>query len=195
VKRPFRAPRANPKQLEVAQALGRDSEVMLLVAQSELEESGNPYYAWFAVEICIKAKEPFPDWLTAYLAGCAHRMLSKKAKDARDLRKILPWVLGFPSRRGPGNPLEVNQNQHKKAFALEFAIRMDTGDEPAAARLNACNAVFEGKYANADDRTLQRWLLEVFGLKKAPSNVKEWKKVTDKYYQPLLWAFGIWSDG
>jgi hypothetical protein len=136
----------------------------------------------------MKAKKPFPDWVAAYLAECADRMLSDRAKKARDLREILPWILGFPRKRGPGNPLDTDRNQHKSAFALQFALQLDKGDNPSAARTNACNVIFEGKDANVDDRTLQRWLLEVFDLKKAPSNVEAWKKITDEYYRPLLWA-------
>jgi hypothetical protein len=186
VKRPFRATRINPEDEELAEALARDPDLLLPRAHSKLEITGNPYYAWLAVDICVKANRPFPDWLTAYLAQCAHRIASDKAKEARDLRKILPWVLGFPSKRGPGTPLNnVDRIQHKRAFAIEFAIQIEAGNEPAAARLNACNATFEGKYASVDDRTLQRWLLDVFGLRKAPSNVEEWKKITRKYFEPL----------
>src|SRR5262249_1002134 len=127
-------------------------------------------------------------WLSAYLAECAHRLLSDRARRTRDLRNVLPWALGFPKKRGPGNLLDISRNRHKRLFALEFAIQLDKGDDPPAARFNACNAIFEGKYANVDDRTLQRWLLEVFGLKKAPPNVTEWRKVTHQHFGPYLLA-------
>jgi hypothetical protein len=186
VKRRFRVPTTSPENEELAEALGRDADFMLGGAQLGMKESGSPYWAWYAVDICIKAKRPFPNWLAAYLAQCADRML--KAKEARDLRQILPWILGFPNKRGPGNPLDVDRDRHKNVFALAFTIQLDKGDEPPAARLNACNIIFEGKYANVDDRTLQRWLLDVFALKEAPLTVEKWKKVTDAYYRPLLWA-------
>jgi hypothetical protein len=136
----------------------------------------------------MKAKKPFPDWVAAYLAECANRMLSDIAKKTRDLRKVLPWILGFPRKRGPGNPLDINRDRHKSVFARQFALQLDKGDDPSAARTNACNVIFEGKDANVDDRTLQRWLLEVFDLKKAPSNAEAWKKITNEYYDPLLRA-------
>ncbi|MBR1155251.1 hypothetical protein [Bradyrhizobium sp. JYMT SZCCT0428] len=186
MKRPFKATRGTPDEEELAKAIACDPDLLLPRAQSKLEVTGNPYYAWFAIDICVRTNKPFPDWLTAYLGQCAHRMASNKAKAAGDLRKILPWVLGFSSKRGPGNPLNyVDRIHHKRAFALEFATQIEAGDEPAAARLNACNAIFAGKYANVDDRTLQRWLLEVFGLRKAPSTAEEWRKIIHKYIQPL----------
>ena len=69
-----------------------------------LNETGNPYYAWEGIRACTEER-PFrrlPDWLVTYLAECAERMLSSKAKAAGDLGRVLPWVLGFPTRRGPG---------------------------------------------------------------------------------------------
>ena len=172
----------------MAKTLLRDPGFMLGGAQLGLEETGNPYWAWYAIDICIKAKIPFPDWLTAYLSQCADRMLSDEAKETRDLRKVLPWILDFPKKHGPGNPLNVNSDQHKKAFALAFACRLDKGEDPSGARRNACNDILDGEQANVDDRTLQRWLLDVFGLKEAPANVEEWKNVTHEYYRPYLWA-------
>jgi hypothetical protein len=188
VKRPFESPPTPPEAEKLNEALERDTDFMLGGAQLGLEETGNPYWAWYGVDLCIKAKKPFPDWLAAYLAQCADRLLSDRAKGARDLRKILPWALGFPNKRGPGNPLDIGRDRHKRMFALAFAIQLDKGDDPSAARLNACNAMFEGKYANVDDRTLQRWLLDVFGLKKAPPNVTEWKNVTNEYFEPYSLA-------
>jgi hypothetical protein len=177
--------RIDPENEKLAKALSSDPNFWLPRAQSRLEVTGNPYYAWLAVDICVKANRPFPDWLTAYLAQCAHRMASDRAKEAGDLRKILPWVLGFPNKRGPGNPLNFDRIQQKTDFAIEFAMQIEAGNKPAVARLNACNATFEGKYANVADRTLQRWLLDVFRLRKAPSNVEEWKKIIRKYFEPL----------
>jgi hypothetical protein len=188
MKRHFRASTGPPEAEKLAEALGRDPDYMLGGALLGLEETGNPYWAWHAVAICIKAKKPFPDWLTTYLAECADRMRSKKAKNARDLRAVLPWILGFPKKHGPGNPLDVDSNQHKKAFALAFAIQLDKGDAAPAARRNACNEIFGQAVDDIDDRTLQRWLLEVFNLEKAPPTVGEWKNAVNKFFRPYLLA-------
>jgi hypothetical protein len=84
------------------EALNRDPNFRLLVALQGLADSGNPYYAWMAIETCISQKKNFPDWLIAYLAQCAERVLSDKAKkEGCDLRKVLPWVFGFPSSLDP----------------------------------------------------------------------------------------------
>ena len=59
------------------------------------EETKNPYYAWEAINTCAKHKRQFPTWVVDYLAQCAERMLSNKARQSNDVRKILPSVLGF----------------------------------------------------------------------------------------------------
>jgi hypothetical protein len=48
------------------------------------------------------------------------------------------------------------------------------GHDPVTARRNA-SEVLEGKAADVDDTTLQRWLLEEFNLEKAPANAEQWK--------------------
>lgn len=169
--------------MALAEALGRDPEFMLPGMHLGFKENGNPSFAWMAIDLCLKSKIEFPDWLISYLAHCSERMLSDKAKEAREERDVLPWILGFAGVSRPGNALDVDRDQHKKAFALAFAIRLDKGDDPPAARCNAYNDIFNREAADADDRTLQRWLLEVFGLKKSPP---DWKNVVDEYYRPFM---------
>jgi hypothetical protein len=123
----------------------------------------------------------------AYLAECAERMLSGKAKAAGDLGRVLPWVLGFSTRRGPGRKLEPDRDRERRyEFALTFALRLVDGDSPPLARQNACTAVFGA--TDVDDRTLQRWLLKEFGLKRQPPTIEEWKKAAKARF---FWAFGI----
>ena len=188
MKKRFKVPTSKPNYEELVEELERARDLLLGQVQVGFEKTGNPYYAWYAIGFCIKVNKPFPKWLAAYLAQCADRMLSEKTKEARDLRNILPWVLGLPRKQGPGNPLDVDRNKHRKQFAFAFAVRIESGDEPPAARFRACNDTLKGEYANVDDRTLQRWLLDEFRLKKSPSNVKEWRKVTRAFYRPL-WPF------
>ena len=118
--------------------------------------------------------------------------MSEEAKrEGRDLRKVLPWIFGFPNvleptqrKRGPGNLLDPRPAEPNTTyFALRFAIRLEEGEEPAAAMRNACNDVFDGKSANADEKTLRRWLLKEFDLTEWPSNADDWKAVAREHHQ------------
>jgi hypothetical protein len=163
-------------------------EIELEIARGDFEESGNPHYAWKAIDFCIKNDLLVgPSWLTVYLAQCSERMLDK-AEQTTDLRKILPWVLGFPRGRGPGKLLHPYRSEGQVHFAIEFAYRVLKGQDPVIARREACNAALDGKAAEADDKTLKRWLLKSFDLKKAPKNVEQWREVAERY----LLGWGAW---
>jgi hypothetical protein len=150
-------------------------EYKLKLARLSFERSNNPYYAWYAIDVCIKDKKPLPNWLMPYLAQCSERMLSSAARQTRDLRKLLPWVLGFPPKKsGPGNVLAPDRAHKKMLFAFEFAVQIMEGNDPVTARRKASD-VLDGKDANVDDKTLMRWLLEEFNLKKAPANAEQWE--------------------
>jgi hypothetical protein len=149
--------------------------------RSAFERSGNPYYAWKAIDLCVKADLPLPIWLIAYLSQCSGRMLSDKAIQASDLRKILPWILGFPNKRGPGRPLNPYRSPLRLVFAIKFGILVLNGENPVTARRSACNFAFDSKAADVDDKTLMRWVLEDFNLKKAPENSEEWQEVAHNF--------------
>src|SRR5262249_50095624 len=148
------------------------------------------HYAWQAIRHCIAEKKDFPEWLIGYLAMCAMRMDSPEARESRDLRKILPWVFGFPSlfgadkrKRGPGNLLDPNAGgSPNMRFPLRFALRLELGEGPPAAMRNACNDIFDDETASADDKTLRRWLMKDFGLKIWPRSEAEWKEITQRHY-------------
>jgi hypothetical protein len=152
----------------------------LEIVRKAFEESGNPYFAWEAIHQCIKANTPFPNWLIAYLAQCSERMHSNKAEQTSDLRKVLPWILGFQMKRGPRNLLRPGYDSKKIKFVIKFGRLIVQGQDPVTARRDACNAVFDGKDAEVDDKTLVRWVLNAFGLKKVPKNTKQWKEVARK---------------
>jgi hypothetical protein len=157
-------------------------ELELDTARKIFESSGNPHYAWKAIDYCIKNEIlVLPPWLTMYLAQCAERVLSDKAAKTSDLRKVLPWALGFPERRGPGKYLNPYLDPKQLRFALDFAKRVLDGEDPVTARRDACNAVFDHKAAEADDKTLTRWLVRNFDLKKAPKNAEQWGEAAEKF--------------
>jgi hypothetical protein len=155
------------------------ADLALRYFQSKATRS--PVYAWVAIGVCIRNKKPFPDWVIAYLGRCADRMTSDDARRSRGVRKTLLWIFGFPKKKtGPGKPLEpYPHDEWKTVFAAKFAERIGRGDDPRTARDSACNAVFGER--GPDDRTLQRYLREVFELPYLPSTVEEWKPLTDAY--------------
>jgi hypothetical protein len=56
VKRRFRVPHSDPEQEELVQALSLDSDFMLPALVSKFEETGNPRYAWYAVDMSYAGK-------------------------------------------------------------------------------------------------------------------------------------------
>jgi hypothetical protein len=147
------------------------------------ESTENPYFVWFEIDRCLEANKPLPTWVLAYLAQCAGRMLSEKARQTSDLRMVLPWVLGFPKKRGPGNLLDPVGGPERVLFTLEFGYRVLRGQDPVSARRDACNAVFDGKEAEVDDKTLMRWTLEDFNLMKAPRSTEQWQEAIRREFE------------
>jgi hypothetical protein len=169
---------------EQADEVIRDPNFQLRVALARLAETENPYYAWRAIKVCIKHKKEFPDRLLTYLEDCADRMLSDRTREARNLHKVLPGIFGFSPKHGPGNLLDPDRTipVDRDQFALRFAIRLEQGEPPLEAMRNACNEVFDGEDFDADEKTLKRWLLKEFELKKWPTTADEWKNVAHKHY-------------
>jgi hypothetical protein len=163
--------------------LFRDPNFMLDFMCAGWEKTKNPYYAWSAINICTKHNKPLPTWVVDYLAECAERMLSEKARQSNDLRKLLPSVLGFPAKRGPGRPLDPDRDQDDKSiFAIRFAIEIEKGKKPSIARREATKYLPESRVDKIDDKTLQRWLREIFDLANTPRSITEWKSVMRVYY-------------
>jgi hypothetical protein len=138
------------KAEDVERAL-RDPDQQLRRLQSMLADhkelaTQSPVHAWMAIDLCVAYKKPFPDWVIAYLGQCAVRMRSNEARRARDIRKTLLWIFGFPNKKaGPGNPLDPyhgwRERANKMTFAATFARRIRQGEDPVKARSNACNDV------------------------------------------------------
>jgi hypothetical protein len=189
--------RSKPSVRELQEAARRDPDFMIQAAWEMLAETGSPFHAWLAVKTCIDHNRSFPEWLLAYLGQCAERMQSEKAAaEGRDLRKVLPWIFGFPNvfdptqgKRGPGNLLDPYREEPEglSLFALRFATRIELGEPVTEAMRNACNEAFDGKDADADEKTLRRRLRE-FNLKEGPASVEQWKKITREHYSSIFRA-------
>lgn len=202
MKRELKQPNAPRDYLREKLEVLNDPDFGLHIWLHAVADTGNPYYAWKAIKLCIEHKKEFPNWLTVYLAQCAGRMMSDKAKEAGDLRKILPWIFGFPNlldptqrKPGPGNLLNPDHApgwQDRKIFAAMFSVRLVAkGEDPLTAMRNACNDVFDGENANADEKTLRRWLKRQFGLKVWPSSADDWKAVVRQHWTSVFALLGI----
>jgi len=167
----------------------------------ELAATHGPHFTWWAIQDCIKHKEPFPTWVMDYLGGCADRMMSdhtdKKAKRARsgkakrtiDPRNRLLTIFDFPKQKkpGPGSPVDPRDVARKAVrkvyFAMQFAVLLKLGQDPAEARKNAGFDIF-GK--DMDDRVLRKYLKEEFRVTILPATKQEWEPATDRYYNDVM---------
>lgn len=149
--------------------------------------TGNPYYAWQAIRICVKHKKEFPDELIAYLGECADRMLSDEAEKARDVRKVLPWILGFPKKHGPGNLLNPDDDpDNRQGFALTFMVKIAQGEKPSDALKNAATEILGKECVDkADEKTLQRWIRSEIGLQRWPRTAEEWDYVKRRFARDI----------
>jgi hypothetical protein len=99
-----------------------------------------------------------------------------------DARETFPWIFEFPKNsRGPVGLFDQRRrlasDLRKLRFALDFAGQIYDGRSPRKARENAAI-----EFPDTDDRILQRYLCEVFGLKKLPRTVVEWAPVIDRHF-------------
>jgi hypothetical protein len=145
--------------------------------QSDWEGTKNPYFVWQAIDTCSALQWELPDWVRAYLAGCARRMVSEDTVQASDLRKILPEVLGFPRKRGPGSLLKPDGDAAKYfESAVVFATEIENGAKPSAA-LRTASEYLDKKVADKiDDKTLRSHIKKLFGVANAPRTNADWKR-------------------
>ncbi len=148
------------------------------------EDSKNPYYVWEVIYCCAKHQMPLPDWVLDYLANCASRMMSDEAKQSHDVRKALPSILGFPTKKGPGNLLDPASDEPEEipTFALRFAIELERGHTPIRAMRNA-TVVLPASEAERDEKTLWTWLKKYYGLTNVSRiTAAEWKFVARAHH-------------
>jgi hypothetical protein len=148
--------------------------------RSGWEETSNPVYIWETIAICAKHKKPLPDWVMDYLVAVAERMTSVDARAAKDLRKVLPSIMGFPAaeKHGPRRPLDPVGGEHEDVPSLVFlfATGLEKGLKPSAA-LRYATAKLLPDVADHDERTLIHWIMQNVGLERRPRTSAEWKAV------------------
>jgi hypothetical protein len=162
-----------PATVPELRALLRDPDFRIRADRSQWEETGNPVYVWEAVAVCAERKRPFPEWVVDYLGGVAQRMTSADTRAATDVRKVLPKIMGFPAKPGPGRPLDPDGGKPEDALLLAvlFAaeLEFDKRLTPSAAlRKAAAHADLPVDVASRDDRTLLRWVMQAAGLEHKP---------------------------
>jgi hypothetical protein len=146
-------------------------------------ETRNPVFAWMAIDACSRGNIEFPEWVRLYLGDCAQRMLSPDAEEASDVRKVLPSIMGFSLRRGPGNPLKPfgNDWQYTDA-AITFMGGIAKGAKPAAALRSAFDGLDSTAADKMDEKTLQSHIKKFFEVSRAPRTNAGWRQVI------LAWA-------
>jgi hypothetical protein len=170
-----------------------NTEAIFESLEENFESSGNPVHAWIAIYFSTKFGEPLPKWVIAYLAQCSKRMIFDK-RGTSDLREVLPEVLDFPKKRGPGKLLQAGPDEDKISFTRKFVNYIMQGRDPKTARKEACNRTFSRKVADkVDDKTLVHWLVDTMGLVKKPQNANQWKTAVYKYVALDLAELAFWN--
>ena len=130
------------------------------------------------LQICATNKLPIPEWVTDYLAGAADRMLSAETAESKDARAVLPKILGFPSKRGPGNPLRLENDEvgvDRWLFSRRFAAAIGGGRSIQDA-LAVAVLLLDPADHDRDELTLLRWVAKEFGLPTHPRTENTWIK-------------------
>jgi hypothetical protein len=175
------------KYIEKHKAVMREPGIKVRAASYFFVDTKNPYFAWKAIDLCVKNKMPFPDIIIEYLGAVAEGMVSDRAKGAHDLRESLPEILRFVTKRGRGNLLDPHGNIPRSIddFAVVFATKILHGEKPSAALKSASTVLGEGD-RDADDKTLRTWLLNHFEQKTWLRTNAEWREVTERWYRELF---------
>jgi hypothetical protein len=172
--------RPPPSYLQMVEAVKNDPRMRLQMALHCLEETDSPFFAWQAIDLCIKSKMPFPAPVVQYLELVAELMLSDAARKMPDLARALPVILGFNVKRGRGHMLKpVNHPPHALWLRTNFAIRIQDGEKPVAALRNAANEIFDDP---PDDKTLKNWICKEFQRKTWLRTNAEWKTVARAHF-------------
>jgi hypothetical protein len=139
----------------------------------------HPRLAWEAISICSSHKLPIPAWVSDYLAEVAGRMGSA---DARDLRAVLPMILGFPPKPGPTSPLPAETAVDRSMFAHLFAARIERGDNIPDA-IDVAVLALDPSDTTRDELTLLHWAAKHFGFQPTPRTPASWIRAMKRWDQ------------
>jgi hypothetical protein len=164
-------------------ACASNPNLLLAACYDNWQDTKNPSHMWHAIDICARHKCDFPDWIREYLGLCAKRMMAEaQSKASKDLRAILPKVLGFPAKRGRGHPLRPDGSEDYMTVAWAFAGEIAKGRKPSDALSNASKVLHKTLGDKIDYKTLLGHIKKHFDLKKAPRTNAEWKKAISNWY-------------
>jgi len=164
-----------------------DTEILAYYC-ARWQDSGNPYHAWEAMDICARRKLAFPDWVRRYLDDCAQRVMdAAQSKASKDLREILPGVLGFSGERGRGHPLRPDgEASEYVTAAVVFANAIDEGSKPTDALVEASMVLDQPVADKIDSKTLLGHIKKLYGVTKAPRTNAGWKTLLNGWYREKL---------
>jgi hypothetical protein len=174
----------------ITKKLGLDKprrQLIVKLAPDAFGETGNPYYLWQAIGICIEDGLEFPNLVRDYLAIVAENMMSPWAKREHDLRKVLPYILGFDMKRGRHllDPEPVTDD--RGLLAMRFATQIQRGTEPKAALANVREAA-DCSLADKDDRTLLSYIKKHFDITDTPRTREQWEAGIDAWMCRVIQA-------
>jgi hypothetical protein len=167
------------RSVDIVLALRDNPEFQVQMYLSGWENSANPVYLWKVIAVCTKHDRPVPKAVMRYLGQVAQRM--DEMKEEKDLRKVLPGIVGFSMRRGPGRPLDLDDNcdPHVVFLPILFWSELERGRRVKEALRNAAtNEAVPQRFADAEDPTLKRWIASVIQLDgPLPRTEAEWRAV------------------
>lgn len=171
----------------------KEPDLLLRAAHFFWQDTHSPVYAWWAIEICACGDShiEFPDWVREYLAECAQRMLSPDSAVQSDLRKVLPRIMGFPPKRGRGNPLDLGKREADQFAipAMKFAIEIEKGAKPTAALRTAFEFLNAEVADRMDEKTFLSHIKKHFDMRTAPRTNAEWKLAIQGWFKEVFGPF------
>jgi hypothetical protein len=188
-------PPSFPSKVEAAL---KDLRLKLEMELAGYIETKNPVYVWQAIKLCTDHKLPLPDWVSAYLASVANRMLCDEVRQSPDLRAVLSYVLGFKFVKkspGPGRLLDPNAApEDRMTFTIIFLGKLAENHEcePSEALREACNKMDPSFADDKEDNTLWGYLTEELGLAERPKTNEEWRAAGDARFFPFYVLIEEW---
>jgi hypothetical protein len=146
--------------------------------EAEWKKSNNPVHVWSAMAICLEREIPLPLWVNKYIQECASRVLNARFETNDDVRKILPDIFGFVSKRGhTGHFSSATRKLRDEQFSMAFAAKIFEGLTPENARKSAGEETFA-----FSDRVERRILRSYFGLCELGKDNEWWRVALARWF-------------